>query len=420
MPGRSRTDREVKLNTWVGTYPPYLYLPPGLAVSRFDNAVVALIAGRLVSTLLTIGLIAGAIFMVLDRRHPWISHLGLVLAITPMAVFVGSSLTPNGPEIAAGLCFAAACFRLIRDDPDDPPNGIAWILAGLSALVLATSRDLGPAWLALYGLLVLGLTGPRRLLGIVKRGGLPGVVGAALAVAGLGLALYWLLNHQVSPELDLAQMFDELGEAFNVTKEVARQEVAVFGPLAVVLPAWFYMAWGVLLAALGIGALLAGTWRERLVLSLGALGLVLAPMGVDLLQRANDFGVQGRHVMAFTVGVPLLAGEILRRHADELGWIKRLKPAVWLSIAVALLLGYSWYKNMAFYMARPGDPFPFWNAVSEQPPLGWQFLAAMVVVSMLSFVAYGILVSKRPADEPPPTPAVRPETAEVSGASRSA
>ncbi len=384
--------------TWVGTYPPYLYAPPGWAVNRFDAAVAALLAGRLVSMALTAGLIAGAIFMVDDRRRRWISHLGLIVAITPMVVFVGSSLTPNGPEIAAGLCFLAACLRLVREDAGRASTRWAWILAGTSALVLAAARDLGPVWVALAGLMVLGLAGFRRVLSAMRSGGVPAVVGASLGVVGLALALWWQLQHQVSPGLDIGRTLGYFGESLNTTKEVARQEIAVFGALAVVLPGWVYLIWGLLLAAVGVGALIAGTLRERLILGLGALGLVLVPAGVDMLQRINDFGVQGRHVMAYTVGVPLLAGEILRRHAGSLDWLKRLRPTLLLSVTVGLLLGFCWYRNMAFYMAGPGDPIPFWRAAAEQPPFGWPILGLAVALSMALFVTYGVLASRPTTD----------------------
>ena len=66
---------------------------------------------------------------------------GLMAAVTPMVVFLGASLSPNGPRWRAGICFFAAMLRLGRTAT---AGRGPWVALALSGAVLAISRPLVP------------------------------------------------------------------------------------------------------------------------------------------------------------------------------------------------------------------------------------------------------------------------------------
>ena len=72
------------------------------------------------------------------------SLAGLVVAVTPMVVFLGASLTDSSGEIMS-IALTAAALRVSR--PHQSPRWVWW-LAGVAGFVLALSRSLGPLWLA--------------------------------------------------------------------------------------------------------------------------------------------------------------------------------------------------------------------------------------------------------------------------------
>lgn len=390
------------LVTWVATYPPYIYVVPGLSMAlagetgAVDGAVEALVVGRLGSMAMVLALVAAAIFLLYDRRVLWLSHLGLMAAITPMVVFVGSSLSSSGPEIAAGAAFSAGLLRLTRfKDPEDArPGWPVWLTTGFSAAVLMLSRDLGIAWAGLHVLITGLMVGVRPLLTVVRRGGYRALTGIAVGACGLLGAAFWQLRHQVRPGLDLSAAASNLKPAMSITKEIGRQQIGVFGHIEVFMSPVAYVAWGTVLAALGVAALVVGRFRERLALLLAIAAGLLVPVMLEAVQVEVGFGAQGRHILPFTVAIPLLAGEILTRHADELQWLRKVRPALWVSAVAGTVLGYSWYLNSKWFLVGIEGRDPFWAFAPGEPPVAWEVLAFAMIFAVCVMTVFGYLASR--------------------------
>ncbi|HEX2258947.1 MAG TPA: DUF2142 domain-containing protein [Actinomycetota bacterium] len=362
-------DETVAVKSVQGTYPPYPYVIPGLFTRLGHDAVSALLWGRVVASLTAWALLALASWMLWDPNRSWISLLGLIVAVTPMVIFVGSSLSGSGLETAAGIAFFACLVRLTR--PGTTASRIVWIATGLSGAVLVISRDLGIAWLLLSLSVALGLSCLKRLRAVMASGGR--VAWVAIGVIGVAVveAAIWQAAVQVHPPLSLSRVAANVPAAFGITREILRQQVGVFGWLDTVMPSEAYWIWGAMFLALLALAFLAGSWRQRAVLAASTLGAVMLPVGVELVQREVGFGAQGRHVLPMTVVVPLLAGEILTRNAHRLGWLRQLFPAVWFTAAAGVVYVVAWYINGKRHMVGPGGPDWFWEATTSSPPLGW-------------------------------------------------
>src|SRR4051812_14106354 len=108
--------------TWfisAGNYQPLPYLVPA-AISRIplhpDNLDRLMRAGKAFISLLLFG---AAIFLLWNSPSRLASLVGLVVATTPMAVFLSASLNPSGFEIMSALAFTSALLRLTRAETDD-------------------------------------------------------------------------------------------------------------------------------------------------------------------------------------------------------------------------------------------------------------------------------------------------------------
>lgn len=387
----------VSLNTWVGTYPPFVYILPGFFMAFAETAVDALLVGRLASMMLSLILVALAALALHDGRAPGLSALGLMLAVTPMVIFAGASLTSSGPEIAAGACLAAGLLSLTRprSEKSTAKRRLPWMAAGIGATVLMVSRDLGPIWFVLLVGVAAAFSGVRSVYAETRRGGAIGMAAIALAACGLAAAVYWKVNYQVSPEISLGSLLADLKPSFSITKEIARQQIGVFGHLDTVLPGWVYLAWSAMLIALGLLALVVAKLRERAVLLLAVLAGILLPIGVHLVQLQVGWGVQGRHVMPFTVCIPILAGEILTRHSGELSWLKKLRPSLIVGLIVGAVQGFAWYFNVKRQLIGPAGADPFWASSAQGPPVPWELIASGVGLGVVLVVLSGYLLSMR-------------------------
>lgn len=369
-------DQVVELRTWVGTYPPYAYVVPGFFMRLGSDAVWSLLLGRLVSGFTAAVLIGLAGWVLWDRTRKWICLLGLIGAATPMVLFTGSGLTASGPEIAAGVCFVACLMRLAR--PDQEPVLLVWVTAAIAGVILVISRDLGILWLGVSGSIFLGLAGWRFSWSRLTSGGKPALLAVSAVMISVIAALVWQLKVQVRPNIGVATFSSGVRSSLHVTKEILRQEIGVFGALNTVMPALAYAAWAILLGVLGLLALMVGTARERIVLLFATAVAWMLPIVLESVQQQVGFGAQGRHVLPISVAVPLVAGEILYRNSERLGWLKVTRPVIWFSLTAAIVHFVGWYANGKQIMfGREGGPLVFWEDLQSVPPLGWALWAAV-------------------------------------------
>jgi hypothetical protein len=381
-------EQRLELRSVQGTYPPYPYVVPGVFTRLGEDAISALLWGRAASTLTAWALLALAAWMVWAPDRPSVSLLGLIVAVTPMVIFVGSSLSGSGVETAAGVAFFACLMRLTRSGA--AVSQPAWIAAGLSGAVLVVSRDLGIVWLGLGLLIVVALSGFKSLRASFDRGSGAARVAAAALAAAVVAAAVWQAAIQVHPSVDLSRVATNFPAALGNTKEILRQEVGVFGWLDTVMPSEAYLIWGTMVFVLLTLALLSGTWRQRAVLAASTVGAVILPVGVELIQREVGFGAQGRHVLPMTVAVPLIAGEVLTRNIQRLRWLRRLLPMFWFGAAAATVHLVAWYINGKRHMVGLEGPDPFWEKITSVPPLGWFTWGLFAVAGALMIAGSGL------------------------------
>jgi hypothetical protein len=375
-----------RLVTPVGTYQPLPYLLPGAALHLAERPAAADRTARLAALIPCLALLILAAVALWGGVGGPIPVAGVLVAVTPMVLFVCASMTDSGLEIAGGIGFAAVALRLARGGP--APAWL-WMAAGGSGAALALARPLGPLWLILAIAVAAVLAGRERVgatFGAHHRA--PWAAGGAV-LAAVVLNRVWESAYGPEPETDLLPAGSALTAAIGKVDDVLAQAVGWFGYLELRLPVAVYVAWGLaLLAALAV-ALALGTRRERGVLvALLAAALALPVVFYAVASLPNGIDVHGRHMLPLLVLLPLAGAEVVRRHGE------RLPPralGIGLS-ALGALVGAVHFG--AFYVnarrAAVGTDGPAWFLAEAEwsPPSGWEpWLVLAALGALITFAA---------------------------------
>ena len=374
-----------------GGYQPFSYLLPAL-VARLDVKPDSIDIGmRIVKALFALALIAAAFILLWEPRERSLPALGLVVALTPMVVFLGSTMNPSGLEISSAVTFFAALLRLRRAQP---ARGAVWAALGASGVVLALARGQSPGWVFLDLAVFLALTGIRPGIAVFRRGGRYAAAALAAIAVAVGLNRLWEDLYGPRVPFDPTPLGLSLKSGWFELPGVLRQEIGSFDYLENGLSPLAYTAWYCLVAALVTIALLVGTRRERAVLcTVFAVALALPVALVGAVMRHTGYGLQGRYVLAFSVVVPLLAGEIVFGGRAKLRALNARSLVVpFGAVAAAVQLDGVYANARRFAVGVAGPQWFVGRPVTWAPPGGWWLWLLVMVCGA------GLLVLAAPLD----------------------
>jgi hypothetical protein len=368
-----------------GSYQPFPYLLPALVARVHAKPDSIAIGMRLVKALLALALLGAAFILLWAPGERTLPALGLVVAITPMAVFLASTVNPSGLEIAAAIAFFASLLRLRRADA---PRTAVWIALGASGVVLALSRGQAPVWVFLDLAVFFALTGIKPGMAVFRNGGrYAGAALAAIAVA-VGLNRIWEALYGPDLPIDPTPLGLALKSGWFELPGVLQQEIGSFDYLENGLSPLAYTAWYSLVAALFAIALLIGTRRERAVLCIVLVVALALPVAlVAAIMRHTGYGLQGRYVLAFTVLIPLLAGEIVFRGRAALATLNARGIALPFAIVAALVQLDGLYANARRFAVGIAGPQWFPGRPVAWAPVGGWWLWLLVMVAGAGLLA---------------------------------
>lgn len=385
--------------TYSGAYEPFVYILPSLLSWPAQDPTTAVILIRLGFVITSLALVALAAAMLWSSTAGPLSLVGLLLAATPMVLFSSASISASGPEIGAGLAFAAAIIRISRGAPAPEKHApsetrevFPWVVFAVSGSVLALARPLGLLWVGCDLMLLLVLVPPRGLLGIWRR---PAVLATAGLAGSVTVALAWFIA--VIPHLapTTAEFGRLLAPAIQGLPDNLSQAVGVFGWLDAPMDASAYWLWDFLWVALIVIAITVARAGRRLLL----LGLVVAVAAVSVMVSAYvllpaGLGLQGRHVLPLAVLIPLVAGEIIAQEAGRFSRANRQRFLVCAGGLVALVQFVAWFTNAQREATGVAAPLLFFRWSQWSPPLGWFPWMVVVAVACISLF---LGVSRQPA-----------------------
>ncbi len=370
--------------SYTGDYYPTAYVLPAVGISAAHSWQTALFLSRVGS--LAQVLLFLVLALILTGPRPGWRLVGLLAATTPMVLFIGSMMNPDGLVIAANLAFVAGLLRLRRDPAGFP--GWAWVSLVASGAVTVLAWQLGPLFVAVdlaVWAALMGGGGLRTLYSIRRRQvfcGAAAMIGAAALFVAYGRAA-GVLHSSVTFASPLSAVHGglrQLGPALiGAVGEFGRQDVA--------LPGAMVRGWWVAVIALFAVAIWLGTRRERGVLAVAALlGLAFPVVFFAFSYRLSGFGVEGRYVLPILAVTPMLAGDVIegaRSRLDGIGFAGFWRVCV---VGFALFQIGAWWVNAHDYARRGLLAEPaLWS-----PPLGWRFWLVVAVIGAAAIAAAGV------------------------------
>jgi hypothetical protein len=374
-----------------GNFPPLGYLLPAAAQKLSHSASSGLSLMRGASAIQSIAFIILAVALLWEESG-W-SLLGLLVAATPMVLFVSSIMNSSGIQVAASLAFAAAVLRITR--APERASGRLWAAFAVAGAATMLAGPIGLVFalgdLALFFVL-LGRRGAARALRARRDAAIAGFV---LVGAGM-LALIYSRVAGFSGTVGVAPFWHNLSLGLQQLHEVLHQAVGNFGSLTVQLPlpvCWIW--WSLVLILLG-GALWVSDRRDRLIL----VAVTLCALAFPVLfwawvDRLSGFGLQGREVLPVLTLVPLVSGELIFRRSSAFSRHPASRGVLGTAIAlIAVVQGYAWWFSARATAGAP-DTIRFYAHSTWSPPGGWFpwiLTAALGSAAMLAFAATEALI----------------------------
>jgi hypothetical protein len=357
-----RSHRMIQVPNAAGRYEPAYYAVIGWPL-LWAPTVGGVYAARAVNAALCILLLAFAIGALgLGRRGPPWWRVGLLTALTPFVLYIGTGINPSSWEICAAVATWAGVLRLCADGLASRAFVIATTIA---AGMLAISRPLGPLWLLFVAVVAVAITPRPRMRVLV--GSRTVQVGLVLTAAACAVSLMWTVT-QINASFDTQPLRHPVpfgsafGQTFTLLPRRLEELVAVFGFGDVPVPLLTVVVWTALTAVIVGAALWRGRGRGRWTLLALAVVTILVPALIEA-HMATRIGMvwQGRYTLPLAVGVPLLAGQVLEDRTTT------ATPPRWLLPAAAGLAGLAQVAAFVWALRRyehgvPGSLNPFTGA----------------------------------------------------------
>jgi hypothetical protein len=378
--------------TPAGRYNPLYYAIVGVP-TLFPPGDGALYAMRLISAALSTFLLALGLRALAEAgRRSW-GVLGAAAALTPMVLFLSSTVNPAAIEIAAAFALWCQLLTLLRHpDASRTASRMAWVAVTVTFLV--NSRGLSLLYCAVLVGVVLLVSPWRSFLEVVRtRSTWPSF---AVIVVACVAAFGWVVgtNSLGSGGTVLDPNMTFLGAAKITllnTDSYLTNMVGQFGWMDTNLKTSVHMTFA---AALGVVVLLsfaAGTWRERAGLLVIA-GLTLALPILIQSSQARYLGIiwQGRYIMPIAIGLPLLAGYVLVRRLAAVPRELGVALAGVVAAVVVLVQGAALMENLHRYVNGEAGGWLSLAPDAWLPPVP---LGLVLVAALVAVVGYGVLLA---------------------------
>ena len=158
---------ETHVETYVGHHSPAYYVPVGFLSRVLRPGVGQVYLMRIIGMLAIAALLASALETLRRTVVPMWAGTGFAIALSPMVLFLGATVSPSGVEIGSAIGVWVHGSVLAKEAADRVDPKLVDRL-GIAACVLVLSRALSPLWLAVLGLVLLILTTRSGLRALVR------------------------------------------------------------------------------------------------------------------------------------------------------------------------------------------------------------------------------------------------------------
>ncbi len=371
-------------------YPPLYYALVG-APTLFDEATSAVTWMRLLSALASSVLLGLACMSVAMWSRNRLLPVGLMVALTPTALWLGAMVNPSGFEIAAAICLWCSGLVLALERTGDPPRALVATVA-VAAAVLMLARGLSPLWTLLILATLILVAGPAAALRLLRRHRDVQVAAGAFVTVATA-AVIWIvvvhalaLGHAYIPRPGV-KAGPIIAAEFGQTGGWLAQMVGLLGWNDTTMPLVTYLAWAAAVGTLLVLAAVVGRYSETAVLGGLVVGVLVIPVVLEFIEiRKSGFVWVGRYTLPLAVGVPLLAAAIIGRTDLPARLMRRLAGVLLIILAAGGFLGFA--EALRRFAVGVDGPLNF-LVRGWAPPEGtataliWYLAAIAVLAAML-------------------------------------
>jgi hypothetical protein len=375
------------------------YFPFYFAVTGLPSLVSApgdhqLYLMRLASGLVAAAFLASAITTARQTSQRWLG-VGVLIAITPVALFLAACVNASGLEIAAAIALWTSGAVLVRTQSagDETTDRRLIDRFGLAAIVLVFTRPLAPLWFAAAILVLVVMATPnarQTLIGSRRLRIWGGAIASALAIASawdLWAGTLDAHHYTGSPvHATVAAMLRH-----NISHETAylRQMVGVFGWLDTRSPILVYVLWGALSLAVIVAASRGATRRTMSVLATLIVAAVIAPFLLeDLNVHTIGFQWQGRYTLPLAVAIPILGCSVISAPRWSTHKERIVRIGIGVTVVVAQMLAF--VELLRRFSVGTHGPLWFFDRAGWQPPVPALLLVVGELVALSAVVALAL------------------------------
>ena len=394
---------------------PVYYAIVGLPTLVMDGTP-ALYAMRAMSAVLSAAALAVMFMSLLQLpRSRWVI-VAAAVAVTPMVLYLGGSINPNGVEVAsAGALFATLVLTMTTP----ASTRLLWeraALVVLSAGALLSTRSISLLWVLIVVGAALAFANSGVLAGLLRRTAAWAAIGVSALISGLTIVWYLgLPNYAQYPTGNVGG--SATIEFFTMvlrTFEFGDGLIGYFGWADTPSPSFSVIVWSFGIVTVLVAAVVWGSRRGKFVVLGLALVMVLVPAITQAILISTLGSIwQGRYMLAMMICLLLACGLAIDDSDQRPRPSAGLKRFV-ITLFVLLSLGqvFSFISTLQRYMVTiNGDMEAMFTAPEWQPPGGWLIPTALLAVA----AAVAAVLAYRAAFREPSDAAGPLEAAAVSG-----
>lgn len=387
---RDRDQTLVTTGSSAGLNSPVFYALVGWP-SLFLEGDAAFYGMRLVGAALSAFALAVMIMQLTTlTRFRW-AVVGGIVAITPMVLYLGGSINPNGLEAAAAGGLFATLLATFRGRQI---GRRLWEQAGLALMTagfLLTGRSISLLWVLVIALVAMLLGSKERTLELVRRPAAWALI-AGLAAAGL-LTVLWYVFPPVYPAGAAPGAPNIVGLAFVFVFTLIQSVDFVFGMIGFFgwvdtgAPSLTIAAWITSILLLLAAGVIWGRKRTRWAIWV-LLAVVLLVPAITQVGVYTQYGFiwQGRYMLAILVCLLIVAGLAL----DDAGVgadakLSRLVTGGYVLLATGQVLAFFMVLRR-YIVGANGSLSAMLFEDGWEPPFGWNSLVVLFALVMVAWV----------------------------------
>lgn len=413
-PWPSHDTTEMETTTTSTLNSPVFYMIVGAPTLVLDGAP-ALYAMRIVTALVTSGLLAIAFAAVAGFASRRFALIGMTLGVTPMVLFLGGTINPN-PVEAAGAAATLATMLLVFRTPS--PGRTLWLrltMLVVSVFFLVNTRSISLGWLLAITAVSVLMADWKIFLAVFRRAA-SWVAVALIGVIVAAVGLYFIIPKGLTQGANAVGVGSSPYGAFLTTMDKTFDYgagwIAQFGWLDTPPPGAVTVIWTVLLGGLVIAGVLLARGRLRIGLIAWLVLFFLVPP-ITQASLVHEWGYvwQGRYTLALFIGLAIIAGVSLDdRFGDRVFPLsgKFLITALVL-VGFAQVLAFAWgLKRYIVGLNYTTSWIDMLTHPQWSPPVNWVVLTVLfaLVTVIACWAIYRAITEPRKTALPSATPSV--------------